>query len=330
MKVVVTGANGFLGSWVLKALEKQGCEVLALIRKGSDQSEIKDFGGQIFEGDILDIDSLNRAFAGADSVFHLAGVIAYKKSERSLMERVNVGGTANVITAARLAKIRRLVHLSSVTAVGAGFSFHEILNEYSPFNVEHLHLGYFDTKRQAEILVKGAAQRGDFEAVILNPSTIYGPGDSRKSSRKTQLKVARGEFPFYTGGGVSIVAIEDAVRGILAAWQKGRSGERYILSGENITIQKLLTTIAEIANVPPPKWKIPNAALFTIGAIGDLKEHLGLKTSISIENAWTSTLYHWFDHGKATRELDFNPRPARAALEESVLWMKQNGLLNPR
>lgn len=327
MKVVVTGANGFLGSWVVRALAERGHDVHALVRPKADLTELEGARYVTVHGDVTDATSLERAFAGADSVFHLAGVIAYKRSQRELMEKVNVGGTANVVAAARKNDVRRLVHLSSVTAIGAGFTPRQILNEESPYNVAHLRLGYFDTKRDAEILVKDAVRRGEIDAVILNPSTIYGPGDARKGSRKTQLKVARGEFPFYTGGGVSILSIEDAVAGILAGWERGRSGERYILSGENIRIRELFRLIAEVAGVPAPRWRLPDFAVFAAGALGDFKEKIGKSSSVSIENAWTSTLYHWFDNSKARRELGLDPRPARAAIAASVGWMKEQGLL---
>lgn len=330
MKVIVTGANGFLGSWLTRALVKEGHEVLALVRAQSDLSELENAGCQLVYGDVTDLESLYKAFDGVDSVFHLAGLIAYKKSDRQKMELVNVTGTANVIEACLAKHVRKLVYLSSVTAVGAGFKPDQILNEESAYNVEKLDLGYFETKHAAEKLVVKAFREKNLDCVILNPSTIYGAGDARKGSRKTQLKVAQGNFKFYTSGGVSIVATEDVVAAILSAWKIGRSGERYILSGENITIKQLFQMIAEEAGVPAPRYKMPNFILFFIGLVGDMMASLGLKGLLSTENAWTATLYHWFDNTKAKRELQFNPRPAREAIRSSVAWAKQNGLLSPK
>jgi dihydroflavonol-4-reductase len=328
MKVLVTGANGFVGASLCRALAQEGHEVLALVRRGSDRSELEGVPAQIVDGDVTDPGSLARTFVGVDSVFHLAGVIAYRKADRALMERVNVEGTAHVLKACREAGVRRLVHMSSVTAIGAGFKPTQVLNEGSSYNIAHLDLGYFETKRQAEELVRSAVAIDGVDAVIVNPSTIYGPGDARKGSRKTQLKVAQGRFPFYTGGGVSIVALDDAISGIIAAWKKGRKGERYILAGDNILIKELFALIAEAAGVKAPGLKIPDAVLFALGRWGDLKAALGLKSSVSVENAWSSTLYHWFDHSKARAELDFRPRPAREAIASSVAWMRENGLLD--
>jgi dihydroflavonol-4-reductase len=327
-KILVTGANGFLGSWVIRKLIEEGHQVFSMVRKNSDLSELDRVPTEFIYGDVTDLPSLLSAFQNMDSVFHLAGLIAYKKSDRQKMEKINVGGTANVVEACIERKVRRLVHLSSVVAVGAGYSSDEVLNEESEFNVEKLHLGYFDTKRAAEKIVLKAVDKKRLNAVILNPSTIYGPGDAKKGSRKTQVKVARGEFKFYTSGGVSIVHVEDAVAGIVSAWQKGRNGERYILSGENITIQKLFEIISKNAFVQPPQIHMPTGLLHLLGIFGDLGYRLGLKTSLSQENAWTATMYHWFDSTKAQTELDFRPRPAEEAIASSVQWMKENGYLN--
>lgn len=328
MKIVVTGANGFLGSWVTKALVAEKHDVYALVRPSSDLSDLEGIDVKFVHGDVTDPASLEKAFEGADSVFHLAGVVAYKKSQRALMERVNVEGTRNVIEACRRMKVRKLVHLSSVTAIGAGLTPGDILNENSPFNIASFNLGYFETKRAAEELVREAVWRGEIDAVILNPSTIYGPADAKKGSRKVQVKVARGEFPYYTHGGVNVIAVQDAVEGILAAWKKGKSGERYILCGQNLYIHELFRFIAEAAGQPAPKRALPTWLVFLVGTFGDLREKFGASSSLSLENARTSTMYHWFDNSKARRELGLIPRPAKEAVAASVKWMKENGMLD--
>jgi dihydroflavonol-4-reductase len=215
-----------------------------------------------------------------------------------------------------------------VVAVGASFSKNEMLNEESPYNLSHLNLGYFETKLAAEKLVIESCKKSELDAVVLNPSTIYGPGDAKKGSRSTQVKVAQGRFPFYTSGGVSVVDVDDVTDGILAGWRKGRTGERYILSGDNITIKSLFEMISSSAGAPRPKYLLPTPLLHGVGIWGDLLETLGLKSSVSRENAWTATLFHWFDHSKATRELDFKPRPAGESIEKSVTWMKENGYIS--
>lgn len=327
MAVLVTGATGFVGSWLVRELAHRGEEVRVLHRPTSNMEELEGVNFVSRLGDVTDFESLRDACQGVDTVFHLAGVIGYSRAMRQVMDDVNVGGTKKVIEAMQTSPRPKLVYMSSVVAVGASYN-QAVLNEDSPFNIHDLDLGYFETKKAAEDLVIDACRRGRIEAVILNPSTIYGPGDARKGSRKTQLKVARGQFPFYTSGGVSIVSVHDVVAAILRARDVGRIGERYILSGDNITIHQLFDKIAAIAGVKPPSIYLPNTIVHGLGKMGDLLESVGRKGPINSENAWTSTLYHWFDHSKAKRELGFNPRPADEPLRESVEWMKNNGYLN--
>lgn len=326
MAALVTGASGFVGSWLVRGLLAQGEKVYVLHRPSSSLAELDGCTVHSRIGDVTDSESVDRALLDVDTVFHLAGLVGYSRAMRPLMDQVNVGGTRNVVNAVKKRKGVKLVYMSSVVAVGASFDGTP-LNEESPYNLRHLNLGYFETKHDAEIIVREACRKGDLEAVILNPSTIYGAADAKKGSRKTQLKVARGEFPFYTSGGVSVVSVHDVVAATLMARERGRNGERYILSGENLTIKEVFRRIATIAGVKPPSIRLPSPAVKGIGKVGDLLERFGKKGPLNTENAWTALLYHWFDHSKASRELGFRPRPAQEALEESVGWMKEQGLL---
>lgn len=326
-KVLVTGASGFLGSWLCRRLLEEGYQVSALVRKGSDLSELDGFKVNHTYGDVTNLQSLIDGFKGHDCIFHLAGLIAYKSSQRASMEKVNVQGTQNVLKACSSLGIQDLVYASSVVAIGAGFSKDQVLNEDSPFNVSHLNLGYFETKHHAERLVMDATVKGQVRARIFNPSTIYGPGDAKKGSRKSQLKVAQGQMPFFTSGGVNVVAIEDVLNGILAVWRKGQAGRRYILCGDNITIQQLFENIALAAGVPAPRHQIPNWLLHGLGKIGDIATSLGVQGGISSENAWTATLYHWFSNERAKSELGFTARSSAQAIEASVKWSKEHGLI---
>ncbi|MBX3020684.1 MAG: NAD-dependent epimerase/dehydratase family protein [Bdellovibrionales bacterium] len=325
MAVLVTGATGFVGAWLVRRLIDNGESVHVLHRKSSNLEDLADLPFVSRIGDVTDAESVRAACQDVDTVFHLAGVVGYSRAQRELMDRVNVGGTRHVVEALQNSG-KQLIYMSSVVAVGA--SFDRIpLNESSPFNLTRLNLGYFETKRQAEELVRDACRAGNLRAVILNPSTIYGAADAKKGSRKTQLKVAQGRLPFYTPGGVSVVSVHDVIDAVLAARTRGRNGERYILSGENITIHDLFDRIARLAGVKPPSIYLPAFALHALGKVGDVLEAFGRKGPLNSENAWTAVLYHWFDHSKAERELGFRPRPADMALKESVDWMRQEGLL---
>ena len=320
-KTLITGANGFVGSWMTKYLIEKGHDVKVLVRKNSNLDELKGLDIEKVIGDITDADSLVNATKGVDSVFHLAGAVGYSKAARPLMDLVNVKGTQNVLEACISNNIENMLYFSSVTAIGAGFNKEEILNEDSEFNIHHLNLGYFETKHQAENLVIKACMENKINAKIVNPATIYGPGDLKKGSRKTQAKVAKGKFPFYTSGGVNIISIHDILKYSYEIYKDGNPGERHILGGENITIKRLFELIAKAASVPPPKIYLPNPMVHAIGKLGDLLEAKGKKGPINSENAWTSTMFHWFDSSKVQKKFKMIPISAEVAIKESVSWL---------
>ncbi len=323
MKTLVTGANGFLGSWLTKRLLAEGHSVDAMVRKDSDLSELNGAQPNYVFGDVTDFQSLKSCFKGNDIIFHLAGVVAYKKSMRPLMDKVNVGGTQNVVNACAELQIPQLIHLSSVVTIGSTPK-PEVLNEQSPYTIGNLNLGYFETKRIAEEIVLQAASKNKIQAICVNPSTIYGFGDAKKESRKNQVKVAQKKMPFYTSGGVNVVAVEDVIEGILLALKHGKNGERYILSSENMTIKELFNKISYFAQVKSPQIKMPDWALHGLGNLGDVLTKYNISIGLSQENAYTATRFHWFDCAKAKADLGFKPTPADAAIEKSVRWMKEN------
>lgn len=243
------------------------------------------------------------------------------------MEKVNVHGTRNVVDACITNKVQKLLYLSSVVAIGASFD-KKPLDEDSAFNLSDYNLGYFETKKRAEEIVMEAYEEHQLPVYILNPSTIYGAGDATKGSRKTQIKVAKGAFKFYTPGGVNVVSVKDVIDCIHLVLEKGTPARRYIVAGENLLIKELFEIIAKEGGVPAPQWAIPKLGLKLLGSVGDLMTALGKETSLSSETAVTSVLYHWFDSSRAQKELGFKPTPSREAISESVQWMKEKGLLS--
>ena len=318
MKVLVTGASGFLGGSLCKALCQRNWKVHALLRPTSDKSALNNLDLHFHTGDVTDLNSFQEAAREVDLVFHLAGVVAHSTKNLKIMQKVNVEGTAHAIEVCRTHGAK-LIHMSSVVAVGASKN-PIVLNEESPYDPSLSKIGYFSTKKQAEVLVQEACKKEVVSAVILNPSTIYGVGDMKKASRKVQAKVAKGKFPFYTSGGVSVVDVESVVSACFQAVEKGRSGERYILSGENISIKQLFSLIAEAAGVKAPFIHLNNFLLHPLAEVGALLQRVGFSFPITRESARLASLYHWFDHTKAREELGFKPMPAKQAIENSIKW----------
>ncbi len=327
MTVLVTGATGFLGGYVARRLVASGRRVRALVRDNSAGAALEQAGVETVRGDINDPPSLGAACRGASAVIHAAGLIAYSRAARREMERVNVEGAANVLAACENAGVERLLYISSVAAVGAGFTPDALLNEESPYTLGRYNLGYFETKREGERIVLEAARQGRIHGAAVNPASIYGAGDARKGSRGVHVRVARGAFRFIPPGGVNVIAIEDAVEGVCRALEAARNGERYILAGENLRIRDLHRLIAAEAGVAPPSVHLPAPMVRSMGRACSLLERLGGKGPFDSEAALASALFHWFDAAKARREFGLDPKPAREAVAASVAWMRGNGLL---
>lgn len=320
MRHLVTGASGFIGRWLVQALLEQGHQVNVLARSPKSlQDPLFDKTKKYF-GDLSHLEVLDQATKDVDYVFHLAGLIGYTKSMYQQMVMTNVVGTQNIVDVCIKNEVKKLIHMSSVVAIGASFN-KKVMSEDSEYNLTQLNLGYFETKRRAEQIVLDTARSNKLFALCLNPSTVYGPGDAEKGSRKTQIKVAQGKFPFYTYGGVNVIHVKDLIQAMLKASEIGRSGERYILAGENITIKELFGKISQAAEVKAPWIGLPTWLIRLMGRISE-------KGPVNSETAWTSTMYHWFDSSKARKELGLNPRPADEAIRDSVHWMKEQGLLH--
>lgn len=328
MRVLVTGANGFLGSHLVRLLLEKNYEVLALVRDTSDVNFLKELNCRIVVGDILNLSSLLGHFGGLDGVFHVAGAMTSSPKSRHEKKRlfeVNIVGVQNVLTACIQKHIKKLVHVSSAVAVGTNLhSSDPWLNENSVNITSELGYLNYDSKRIGEALVLEASKKGQLDAVVVNPGLIYGACDAKKSMRKGNVLAAKGKLPFYPTGGVNIVAVEDVTEAILSAFLKGRNGERYLLTGDNISIQELLSTISTIAHNKPPSKKLPMNFLKWIASVLEL---LKIPSEICHENIFSTSSFHWYENEKAKRELDFNPRNYQEALKSSVKWMKENHYL---
>jgi dihydroflavonol-4-reductase len=243
------------------------------------------------------------------------------------MTATNVTGTANVLEAVIAARVARLVHTSSVVAVGLSVDGRPC-DETATWNFDREGLvdAYAITKRRAEDLVTAAAGRVD--AVIVNPTYMLGPRDARPSSGRLIIDVVRGRVPGWTPGYNNFVDVRDVARGMVAAWQRGRRGERYILAGHDMTYGDLMRRVAAVAGTRPPRLRVPRPAAWLFGAWGDLVERLGgdpVVNSTQIRYAYSDKFR--FQSAKAARELGYQISPLDPALRDAIAWFRAHGML---
>lgn len=323
MNILVTGANGFLGIHVVHGLLKNGYQVTAMIHQKNEV--LQGTGARIVQASLLDYSSLQKAAEGIDCIVHVAGAMSSSSKDRERLFKINVGGVKNILKLVEEKKIK-LIHISSCVAVGANNTASDpLLNETSVNATIGRNFANYDSKRMGEELVLEAARAGRISAVVLNPGLIYGAGDVRKPIRKGNIKAAEGKLPFYTGGGVNIIHVDDVVAAILSSIEKGKSGERYLITGDNITIRELLSSISEAAGAKPPGHLLPTKVLKGIAFVHDL---LRLKGELSRESIFSATAFHWYDNAKAVRDLGLKPRSYKDAIKDSVDWMKKNHYLD--
>ena len=325
MRVLVTGANGFLGGHLVKALLAVNFDVTALVRETSDLDNLTALGCKIVTGDLLKTPSLVKHLEGMDGVFHVAGAMSSSPGECERLLQVNIEGVKNILAACVEKKVKKLIHVSSAVTIGTNLSpLDPLLNEESLNITKNKNFANYDSKRIGEELVLKAAGEGSIDAVVVNPGLIYGGGDARKMIRKGNLLAARGKLPAYTSGGVNVVAVEDVTAAMIKALREGKSGERYLLTGDNITIKELLISISILADAQPPKYKLPD---FPLKMLATILEFFGIKSELCKENIFAATSFHWYDNSKAKRDLSFKPKPYKEALKSSVEWMKANRYL---
>lgn len=322
--VLVTGASGFIGSALCRELVGRGFRVRALHRATSSLLGIQDLTVDRVVGDILDPASLRSAVEGVGRVYHAAAQADYWKRPRGVVEAA-VAGTTNVVEAARAAGVRRLVLTSSLAAMGIprrGMP----LNEDDRYDLRPSDFPYGYGKLRAEVeALRAAADR--LEVVIVNPSVVLGPGDVHQISGSLVIEAARGRAVVWMEGGINIVHIADVVEGHLAAMNRGRPGERYILGGEDHTHREVFAMLAEIVGRRPPWLKIPHRALGPAAAAVDALRVM-LPLPLDGSQLRMSGHYLYCDASKAKRELLLGePRSFRQAAQEAFGWYRAQGVI---
>jgi dihydroflavonol-4-reductase len=287
-------------------------------------------GPEVAEADIRDVDALTRAFSGAETVFHLAGIVTITREKYQHLHEVNVEGTRNVIAACRAAGVRRLVYTSSVHA------FVEpprgtCLDEMTPVDPDQVHFPYSQTKAKATGLVQNAVQDG-LDAVVVFPSGAVGPFDFKPSATgRLLLELARGRIRAWVDGGYNFVDVRDVAEGIVAAGHHGRRGEGYVLSGSEISVRDLFQIVAELTGTPAPRLHMSMRVLRglspLIPAYYWATRQQPLFTTMSLEVVCSNCE---MSSAKAQRELGFSPRPLRDTLVDTLAWFQKQGMLPPR
>ncbi|NNE71460.1 MAG: SDR family oxidoreductase [Rhodothermales bacterium] len=269
-RVLVTGATGFLGSHLVRRLLSEGLDVRALVRRPDRLGDLSDLPGlEVAEGDVLDVDSLQDAVSGISQVYHCAAFVGFGgKSEVPPMMAVNVQGTANVVDAALRLGVSRVVHTSSIAALGRSEGNTDCLDEGVVWTESPLNTAYARSKHLAELEVHRAIAEG-LDAVLVNPSLIMGPGRSGENTTVIAEKIRDGKLPAIPSGATNVVDVEDVAEGHVAAMRLGVSGERYILAGENLSWDKIIRTLADAFGVDPPRRRVSMRAALLLGALSE-------------------------------------------------------------
>lgn len=327
MTTLITGATGLVGGHIARELHEAGEKLRLLVRDRSSRAGLQGLPFEEARGDVRDLKSLRHAVKGIDRVVHAAGVTRVDPFAAEHLRRVHIEGTRNVLTAARDAGVKRLLHVSSTAAVGAG-TLDRPADEASTWNLGHKG-PYWQTKHASEQLVLDAARSGELDAVVINPSYVLGPYDVKPSSGAVLLAVASGVVLAYPQGGLGFVGARDVGRGARLALEKGRTGERYILSAENLTFRQLLEMAARECGAHAPILPLPKNLALGVARVGDV---LGPRFPKAFSYLNTELIRALFDLGyvsgeKARRELGFSPRPVREAICEAYQWFDEAGML---
>jgi dihydroflavonol-4-reductase len=326
-RVAITGASGLLGGNLAAILTAAGHHVIATRRAGTQVAHLADLPIDWRDADLSSRDSLAAAFRGADAVFHCAAAVSVKREVTKEMRDTNVTGTQNVIDACIAASVKRLVHTSSVVAIGLSTDGQPV-DETATWNFDQQGLldAYAITKHEAEELVNAA--RDKLDAVIVNPTYMFGPRDARPSSGELIIKVVKRRVPGHTPGYNNFVDVRDVARGMTAAWQRGRRGERYILGGHDMTYRACFELIARVAGVKPPRFGVPMPVARVVGRFGDFIEKRGgnpVVNSMQIRYAFTDRFR--FASQKAANELGYTYGPLEPAIADALAWFREHQML---
>jgi dihydroflavonol-4-reductase len=326
MLAFVTGATGFLGSHVARALAAQGAQLRLLVRPTSDLRNIEELNAERVQGDLRDPASIETAMAGCEAVFHVAADYRLWVRDPEPMYRSNVGGTRSLLEAARKQGVRRVVYTSSVATMGFTSNGH-VADERSPVSLADMIGHYKRSKFMAEQVAFDAARSG-VDVVVVNPTTPVGERDVKPTpTGRIVLDFLKGKFPAYVETGLNLVDATECARGHIQAFEKGKSGERYILGGENLTLKQILDRLAAISGLKSPTVKLPYVFAFAAGVVDEMVmgRILRREPRATIDAVRMGRKMMFVSSAKAERELGWRMVPVDGALRRSVEWFRANG-----
>jgi dihydroflavonol-4-reductase len=330
---LVTGASGFIGSAVTRALLADGHRVVAMLEPGADEQNLDGLEVERVYCDLRDTDGVVAAMAGCDTVFHVAALYRFWAPDPQLFYDVNVNGTRSVIKAARVNAVRRLVYTSTVGTLGLDAVSEDRGATEDDFpDVGHLFGAYKRSKYVAEHEVLRAGAQGLPVSLAL-PTMPIGPRDRAPTpSGRLVLDFLNGGMPGYVDTVLNVVHVDDVARGHLLVAERGAIGRSYIVGGENLTLRRLLGELARLTGLPEPRVRVPRALALGAAWLSDTVEGRLLRRTprVPLEAARMSTTRMAFDDSRARGELGYRSRPAADALRDSALWYLENGYVRER
>jgi dihydroflavonol-4-reductase len=330
MTCLVTGATGFVGSAVARALLKRGERVRTLVRGSSDRSNLADLPIEIIEGDLTDPASLTAAVAGCKAVYHVAAAYTHWVRDPVGLYKANVAGTEALLAAAKAANVPRVVHTSSVGALATDPGGAEA-HEDTPVTLSDI-IGHY---HRSKFLAERAAQRFAADGLhvsIVNPTMPVGPRDIKPTPTGfTILEAARGAIPAYVDTGVNIVHVDDVAEGHLLAHDKGKPGRCYILGGDNMTLKALIELVGRISGVERKLFRMPHLAVLPVAYVSEAIAQVTRKAPLAtLDEVRLARHKMYFSSQRAKDELGYQARPAAEAVRDAVQWFEDHGYLRRR
>ena len=326
MKAFITGATGFIGSHVARALAAQGAELRLLVRRTSRTDNIAELRAETAAGDLCEPDSLKKAMAGCEFVFHVAADYRLWVRDPEPMYRANVEGTRAIIRAAQESGVRRVVYTSSVATMGFTREGH-IATEDSPVSLQDMVGHYKRSKFMAEQIALEAGRKGA-SVVVVNPTTPIGEYDIKPTpTGRIVVDFLKRKFPAYVDTGLNLADVKEVAQGHVLAMEKARPGERYILGGENLTLKQILDRLASLTGLPSPKMKVPHAVAMGFAVLDQFFTGtiMGREPRATIDAVKMGRKKMYASSARAERELGYKVLPVEGALRRAIDWFQGHG-----